>query len=76
MLPSDDTHLNSTMTKNKTYRKQLKGQYKALEEHLRKIEKELKKPPDQQNRGLIEHWKKTVANCHQQIAKLQGRLNK
>lgn len=64
------------MTKNKTYRKQLQGQYKALEEHLIKIQKEQQKPPNQQDQGLISYWEKTVANCRQQIAKLQGRLNK
>ena len=64
------------MTKNKIYRKQLEGQHKALEEHLKKIEEERKKSPGQQNKGLIAHWEKTVANCRQQIVKLQGRLNK
>lgn len=63
------------MTKNKTYRKQLEGQYKALEDHLKKIEKETQKPAEQQDKGLIIHWEKTVANCRQQIAKLKGRLN-
>jgi hypothetical protein len=64
------------MTKNKNYRKQLKSQYEALEEHLHKIEQEKEKSPDGQNQGLIEHWEKTVLNCHQQIAKLQRRLEK
>lgn len=64
------------MTKNKTYRKQLEGQYQALEEHLNKIAEELKKPSDLQDKGLIAHWEKTVANCRQQIAKLERRLEK
>jgi hypothetical protein len=63
------------MTKNKNYRKQLTGQRLALEEHLNKIEEELKKPIDLQDRGLIAYWEKTVANCRQQIAKLERRLD-
>jgi hypothetical protein len=64
------------MSKNKTYRKQLKSQYEALEEHLQKIKKEKEKSPEGQNKGLISHWEKTVLNCRQQIAKLQRRLEK
>jgi hypothetical protein len=64
------------MTKNKDYRKQLEGQYRALEEHLKKISDERRKPVKEQDLGLIAHWEKTVANCHQQIAKLQKRLDK
>jgi uncharacterized membrane protein YccC len=63
------------MTKNKEYRKQLQGQYRALEEHLQKIAEEKQKPIESQDLGLIAHWEKTVANCRQQIAKLQRRLN-
>ena len=63
------------MTKNKIYRKQLEGQRLALAEHLNKIEEELQKPLDLQDRGLIAYWEKTVANCRQQIAKLEKRLN-
>ena len=51
------------MSKNKTYRKQLKSQYEALEEHLQKIKKEKEKSPERQNKGLISHWEKTVLNC-------------
>jgi uncharacterized membrane protein YccC len=64
------------VTKNKEYRKQLQGQYRALEEHLQKIAEEKQKPVELQNLGLIAHWEKTVANCHQQIAKLQRRLDR
>lgn len=64
------------MTKNKIYRKQLEGQRAALAEHLNKIEEELQKPLDLQDQGLIAYWEKTVANCRQQIAKLEKRLNK
>ncbi len=63
------------MTKKKIYRKQLDGQYKALEEHLEKIQRERQKPLEQQNQGLITYWEKTVNNCRQQILKLQRRLN-
>ncbi|WNZ47031.1 hypothetical protein Q2T42_04175 [Leptolyngbya boryana CZ1] len=59
------------MTKNKDYRKQLEGQCRALAEHLEKIEIEQRKPFDEQDQGLIIHWEKTVANCRQQIAKLE-----
>lgn len=62
------------MTKNKDYRKQLEGQRRALAEHLEKIEIEQRKPFDEQDQGLIIHWEKTVANCRQQIAKLERRL--
>jgi len=44
-------------------------------EHLDKIAEEQAKPFDQQDQGLIAHWEKTVANCRQQIAKLERRLN-
>lgn len=64
------------MTKNKEYRKQLQSQYRALEEHLQKIAEEKQKPAESQDLGLIAHWEKTVANCHQQIAKLQRRLDR
>lgn len=64
------------MTKNKNYRKQLEGQYQALEEHLEKISKEQSKLIAEQDLGLIAHWEKTVANCRQQIAKLQKRLDR
>jgi uncharacterized membrane protein YccC len=64
------------MTKNKEYRKQLEGQYRALAEHLEKIDRERAKQPEEQDQGLIIHWEKTVANCRQQIAKLQRRLEK
>ncbi|UBF25002.1 hypothetical protein K9N68_25690 [Kovacikia minuta CCNUW1] len=63
------------MTKNKEYRKQLQGQYRALEEHLEKIAGESSKPPEQQRQGLIAKWEKTVAVCRQQIAKLERRLS-
>ena len=58
------------MTDNKQYRIQLEGQYKALEEHLQKLAKERDKPIENQDLGLIAHWEKTVANFHNQIAKL------
>lgn len=64
------------MTKNKDYRKQLEGQYLALEEHLQKIAEELSKPTEDQRQGLIAKWEKTVAVCRQQIAKLERRLKK
>jgi hypothetical protein len=64
------------MTKNKDYRKQLEGQYRALAEHLDKIAIEQQKPHDEQDPGLLLHWEKTVANCRQQIAKLEKRLNR
>jgi len=64
------------MTKNKDYRKQLEGQQRALTEHLEKIANEQKKPSDEQDQGLIAHWEKTVANCRQQISKLERRLNR
>ncbi len=50
------------MTKNKDYRKQLKGQYRALAEHLDKIDRERAKTMPEQDQGLIIHWEKTVAN--------------
>jgi len=61
--------------RNKLYRKQLAGHQQALMEHLDKIAEEQAKPFDQQDQGLIAHWEKTVANCRQQIAKLERRLN-
>ena len=64
------------MGKNKENRKKLEGQYKALEEHLEKIDLEKLKPIDSQDQGLIAHWEKTVANCRQNIAKLERRLNR
>jgi hypothetical protein len=64
------------MTDNTKYRIQLEGQYKALEEHLQKLTKEREKPIENQDLGLIAHWKKTVANCYNQIAKLQRRLKR
>ena len=64
------------MGKNKENRKKLEGQYKALEEHLEKIAREKLKPIDGQDQGLIAHWEKTVANCRQNIAKLERRLNR
>jgi poly-D-alanine transfer protein DltD len=64
------------MTKNKNYRKQLNSRYEAIEEHLQKIQKELRKSPEFQDLGLIGHWEKTILNCRQQIAKLQRRLEK
>jgi uncharacterized membrane protein YccC len=63
------------MTKNKDYRKQLEGQYRALAEHLEKIAEEQRRSQEEQDLGLIAHWEKTVANCRQQIAKLERRLN-
>ncbi|NCJ06231.1 hypothetical protein GS597_06805 [Synechococcales cyanobacterium C] len=62
------------MGKNKVYRKQLEGQRQALAEHLTKIAEEQEKTADLQDQGLIAHWEKTVANCRQQIAKLERRL--
>ena len=64
------------MTKNKDYRKQLEGQYRALADHMEKIDREQRKTDPEQDQGLIIHWEKTIANCRQQIAKLQRRLNK
>ncbi|GBF81635.1 hypothetical protein [Aphanothece sacrum] len=64
------------MGKNKENRKKLEGQHKALEEHLGKIAKEKLKPIEGQDQGLIAHWEKTVANCRQNIAKLERRLSK
>ena len=64
------------MTDNKKYRIQLEGQYRALEEHLQKLAKEREKPIENQDLGLISHWEKTVANCHNQIAKLERRLKR
>ncbi|MFM2432203.1 MAG: hypothetical protein RLZZ511_3417 [Cyanobacteriota bacterium] len=64
------------MTRNKEYRKQLEGQYRALAEHLEKIDQERAKLPIEQDQGLLIHWEKTVANCRQQIAKLQRRLDR
>ena len=64
------------MTKNKDYRKQLGGHERALNEHLEKIANEQKKPNTEQDKGLLLHWEKTVANCRQQIAKLERRLNR
>lgn len=64
------------MTKNKKYPKKLEGQYRALEEHLKKITQEQQKPIAAQDQGLLIHWEKTVANCRQQIAKLERRLNR
>jgi len=62
------------MSPNKTYRKQLEGQRRALQEHLEKIAQERLKPSDEQDQGLIAYWEKTVANCRSQIAKLERRL--
>ncbi len=53
-----------------------KGQYRSLDEHLKKLAEEQKKPQSEQDQGLIIHWEKTVANCRQQIAKLERRLNR
>jgi uncharacterized membrane protein YccC len=64
------------MGKNKENRKKLEGQYKALEEHLDKIAQEKLKPIEIQDQGLIAHWEKTVANCRQNIAKLERRLSR
>ena len=63
------------MDKNKENRKKLEGQHKALQEHLEKIGCEKLKPVESQDQGLIAHWEKTVANCRQNIAKLESRLN-
>jgi len=60
--------------KNKEYRKQLEGHKQALSEHLNKISKEQERPFALQDQGLIGYWEKTVANCRQQIAKLERRL--
>ena len=49
------------MTDNKKYRIQLEGQYRAIEEHLQKLEKEREKPIENQDLGLIgiyRNWKK------------------
>jgi len=64
------------MTKNKDYRKQLQGHYRALEEHLEKLANERRKSLEGQDSGLIVHWEKTVANCHYHIAKLERGLNR
>ena len=64
------------MTKNKDYRKQLQGQYRALAEHLEKVDNERKKPEAEQDQGVIICWEKTIANCRQQIAKLERRLER
>ncbi len=64
------------MTRNKEYRKQLEGQQRTLQEHLEKIANEQVKPLEEQDQGLIAYWEKTVANCRQQIAKLERRLNR
>lgn len=63
------------MGKNKLYKKQLEGHKQALLEHLEKIAQEQAKPTEQQDQGLIAHWEKTVANCRQQITKLERRLS-
>jgi len=63
------------MTKNKDNRKKLEGQYRALEEHLQKIAGEKEKSSEMVDQGLLVHWEKTVANCRQNIAKLERRLN-
>jgi hypothetical protein len=63
------------MGKNQENRKKLAGQYRALEEHLEKIAQEKLKPLSSQDQGLIAYWEKTVANCRQNIAKLERRLN-
>jgi hypothetical protein len=63
------------MGKNKESRKKLVGQHQALEEHLEKLAKEKSKPIESQDQGLIAHWEKTVANCRQNIAKLERRLS-
>ncbi|HAC65809.1 MAG TPA: hypothetical protein DCF68_20330 [Cyanothece sp. UBA12306] len=62
------------MGRNKENRKKLQVQYNALQEHLEKIAKEKLKPIESQDQGLIAHWEKTVANCRQNIAKLERRL--
>ncbi|MDJ0730234.1 MAG: hypothetical protein QNJ33_09625 [Crocosphaera sp.] len=64
------------MGKNKENRKKLEGQYKALQEHLEKIAQEKLKPIENQDQGLIAYWEKTVANCRQNIDKLERRLNR
>jgi hypothetical protein len=43
---------------------------------LQKLAREREKPIENQDLGLIAHWEKTVANCHNQIAKLQRRLKR
>jgi hypothetical protein len=40
------------MTKNKDYRKQLRSQYRSLEEHLEKIAEEKQQPVEAQDLGL------------------------
>jgi hypothetical protein len=67
-------NLDNAVGKNKEYRKQLEGQRRAVAEHLNKIAKEQEKPISLQDQELIGHWEKTVANCQQQIAKLERRL--
>jgi hypothetical protein len=64
------------MGKNKENRKKLEGHYRALAEHLEKIAREKLKPVIAQDQGLIAYWEKTVANCRQNIAKLERRLNR
>ena len=64
------------MTKNKDHRKQLQGHYRALEEHLEKLENEQRKSLEGQDSGLIIHWEKTVADCRYHIIKLERRLNR
>ena len=48
------------MTKNKEYPKKLEGQYRALEEHLKKITQEQQKPIAAQDQGLLIHWEKPL----------------
>jgi hypothetical protein len=69
-------YIPEVMTDNKKYRIQLESQYRELEEHLQKLAKEKEKPIENQDLGLIAHWEKTVANCHNQIAKLERRLKR
>lgn len=68
--------MQATMTKNKEYRKQLEGHHRSLAEHLEKVSVERQKPLEAQDQGLLIHWEKTIANCRQQIAKLERRLNR
>ena len=63
------------MTDNTKYRIQLEGQYKALEEHLQKLTKEREKPIENQDLGLIAHWKITAlvqCNCEAETLTRQG----
>ena len=62
------------MGRNKENRKKLEGQYRALGEHLEKIAQEKLKPIENQDYGLIDYWEKTVANCRQNITRLERRL--